>query len=383
MEAEDDRLEPKVSKKRQREPLSVEEYNAKALERLLKHSTESTEPPPPGLEKSCRLFNGYKDASGYGRIRYRETVIGAHRASLMIQLNVESLPLENDKHETLQVRHLCNIVNCIEPTHVILGTSAENGEDKIKHGATKGEKHSNAKITEAIARQIKLTCVPKEHPNFETRAQRALRYGTTKAVIKSIEYGQTWAWLPYLDGTTSLDKAKVARETAKKQKKSLSATTMWTEKQWIAAKQKLENPLYVKQSDTRNFNDIYCKEWIRAKHVSGYGMTTIFGVRIRVHALACVIANNYIQPKGLVVRHLCGNAACVEGSHLKFGTTEENMLDKIAHGTNNTKISSEAVEEIRNMYVKGKITQTKIGEMYGLSNNHVSAIISKKSRKHG
>ena len=37
------------------------------------------------------------------------------------------------------------------------------------------------------------------------------------------------------------------------------------------------------------------------------------------------------DPNALVVRHLCGNAWCVNEKHLTVGTHEENMLDMRRH----------------------------------------------------
>jgi hypothetical protein len=381
MEAEDDRFEPKVSKKRQRELLSVEEYNAKAWERLLKHSTESTEPPPLGLEKPCRLFNAFVDNGGYGKISYRKTQMPAHRVSLMITLNTNSLPKTNNNGETMHARHLCNNQVCIEPTHILLGTIAENGEDKVKNGLLKGEKNSAATITEETARNIKLSFFPKGHKDYKTCKEIAIFFGVKKTVVDKIKSNRAWSWLPSVDGSTSEEKAKSIKAQQQKNSK-LAMEKIWTIADWDKAKAKLNDPKYVKMSETLSLNGIFCKEWIKSKDKNGYGKTQINNVAFKAHVLACVISNNFVRPKNLYVRHLCGNRSCVEGEHLKFGTQEENLKDAIFHGTLKTKVSTEQVVELRKLYVAGGITQKELGKIYGISEGQVSGIINKKKRKY-
>jgi hypothetical protein len=36
-----------------------------------------------------------------------------------------------------QVRHLCGVKLCIEPTHLAVGTQSDNEKDKVKHGTAR------------------------------------------------------------------------------------------------------------------------------------------------------------------------------------------------------------------------------------------------------
>ena len=51
------------------------------------------------------------------------------------------------------------------------------------------------------------------------------------------------------------------------------------------------------------------------------------------HRLIC--EHYHGNMSGLVTRHLCGNALCVNPSHLKPGSQAENNRDKVLHGTTN------------------------------------------------
>ena len=94
-------------------------------------------------------------------------------------------------------------------------------------------------------------------------------------------------------------------------------------------------------------------------------------------------------PKGLVLRHLCNNAWCVNVEHLKVGTQKENYQDMIDCGrspkgkrnlkisgekNNNHKLSEKQVEEI---YLS-KLSLKTLSKIYGVSTSNISYIKNKK-----
>ncbi len=68
-----------------------------------------------------------------------------------------------------------------------------------------------------------------------------------------------------------------------------------------------------------------CFIWMGAIQSSGYGNTNR-GLAHRVQMGS---------PKGLQVRHMCGNRLCVNPTHLELGTQSDNEADKWRHGTAN------------------------------------------------
>lgn len=75
-------------------------------------------------EQGCWIFAGCKDKSGYGIITYRKQNYRAHRYMFL-------------KHkgpivEGLVIRHTCNTPSCINPSHLLLGTQAQNMQDKVE-----------------------------------------------------------------------------------------------------------------------------------------------------------------------------------------------------------------------------------------------------------
>lgn len=361
------------------------EYHESVLQRLTNYSTEGEIPKNSNLLTKCRNWSGYQSKDGYGQIQYKDKTILVHRVSLMVKMNLELLPTVNINGETLEVRHLCNNRICIEPTHLELGTKAENNEDRIENGLGKGEKHHSAKISEELAARIKLSKpakgTPRKGPNRrKTQFERAVEFDVSESIVRSIDSGYNWSHLAFSDGTTSVDKAKKRNKKSKIDRKRLKETP-WTEEQYTEAKEKLSNPNYVKVNETLFSNGAFCKEWIGG-HKHGYGQMTIHGSIMKAHIIACTIANGNIRPENLIVRHLCNNTFCVESLHLKFGTPAENIKDKITHGTN-AKFPFENVLEIRKLYANGGITQEALAKQFNISRAHVTDIISLKTRVDG
>ncbi len=105
--------------------------------------------------------------------------------------------------------------------------------------------------------------------------------------------------------------------------------------------------------------------WIWTGHVDAWGYGRI-NVRKR-----CALAHreSYLAsvgpiPDGLVLRHLCGNPACVNPEHLEPGTALDNYNDAVKHGTMRRKISE--IEALRvAMAVRYGDTLTEAGAPFG------------------
>lgn len=82
-----------------------------------------------------------------------------------------------------------------------------------------------------------------------------------------------------------------------------------------------------------------CWLWRGRRDQGGYGQFHVTGDRERgpkqrawrAHRLAWELAHGAI-PSGLLVIHECDNPPCVNVSHLRIGTTDENIADKLAKG---------------------------------------------------
>lgn len=97
-------------------------------------------------------------------------------------------------------------------------------------------------------------------------------------------------------------------------------------------------------------------------------------------------------PNGLVLRHLCNNAWCVNIEHLKVGTKKENYQDMIdcgrsIKGKQNLKVSGEknGVSKLTNQQVieiyLSKLNCVELAKIYNVSDTNIGYIKRKKQWK--
>lgn len=110
-----------------------------------------------------------------------------------------------------------------------------------------------------------------------------------------------------------------------------------------------------------------------------------------VHVHVCTLAHGP-RPEGekITVAHSCGRGTdgCVNPNHLSWKTQRENIADKKSHGTEpvgeerwSSKLTEKEAIEIISMRGNG-MKQKDIGEIYGIEQAHVSAIMTGKKWKH-
>jgi hypothetical protein len=76
----------------------------------------------------CWLWTGAlsRRNCGYGRLRFKGRMVAAHRLSW--QLTQGQIP------RGLHVLHLCDEPQCVNPSHLFLGTQSENNRDMAEKG---------------------------------------------------------------------------------------------------------------------------------------------------------------------------------------------------------------------------------------------------------
>lgn len=95
-------------------------------------------------------------------------------------------------------------------------------------------------------------------------------------------------------------------------------------------------------------------------------------------------------PEGMECRHYPDrNPANNRIDNLRWGTRQENQLDRNIHGTSNSgerqwssKLKAEDVRRIKELYETGLYTKKQIGKMYGVAQSHVSNITTGKAWRH-
>ena len=126
-----------------------------------------------------------------------------------------------------------------------------------------------------------------------------------------------------------------------------------------------------------------CWEWIGAKLPTGYGLIRVDSKTIRAHRLALELHLGRPITPGLNVLHSCDNPGCVNYSHLREGTQQENVDDMMERGRAvlpsqppGQKLTWDQVNEIRSRVGQ---TRTAIAKEFGMSPSQISRIINNKT----
>jgi hypothetical protein len=173
-------------------------------------------------QSGCHIWKGCKLAGGYGHMTLSGKTKGAHRWSYMVHMRIAELDQE------VQIRHMCGVALCVNPEHLTTGNVKDQFQDKIRDGTSNHGKQ--AKITLETARKIKFS------KGEGTAVARAVRFGTTEAIVGKIDRSYTWAWV----GRTPEEDNKLI-PSAKKQEKKRQRPTSLTEEWCKEALERLES----------------------------------------------------------------------------------------------------------------------------------------------
>ena len=123
------------------------------------------------------------DRRGYGRTRHNGKSVPSHRIAYIKANGLCIADIDG-----LEVRHLCHNTRCVNPTHLIPGSHAENMQDMVDAGRTKkGADHAVACLTDGQAEAIR----NQYEPRSRTTGCRALarKYGVAHATISRVVRG--------------------------------------------------------------------------------------------------------------------------------------------------------------------------------------------------
>lgn len=136
----------------------------------------------------CWIWTASVNSYGYGQVWGGANVrklLRAHRVAY--EDVVGKIP------RGILVLHKCDNPPCCNPSHLFLGTDADNVADRVAKGRTRrgdqrGEKHGSAKLTERQVLAIRAAMGPQK--------VIAARYGINQSGVSDIKRRKLWAHIP-------------------------------------------------------------------------------------------------------------------------------------------------------------------------------------------
>lgn len=136
----------------------------------------------------CWIWVAAATPKGYGTFRFEGKNVYAHRWSY--SRYVGPIPYRR------QVCHTCDNPSCVRPSHLFIGTPADNTADMIakgraRGGSSKGVAHPAAKLTEEAVIEIRRAFGCQEI----TQKELAEQFGVSKGAIAHVVRKETWRHL--------------------------------------------------------------------------------------------------------------------------------------------------------------------------------------------
>lgn len=150
-----------------------------AKERFWKHVTKK--------DGGCWLWIGAINHNGYGTYRDDEKrAVRAHRFSFQIA--------NGEIPNGMRILHKCDVPNCVNPSHLFLGTDLDNVRDAQAKGRFKvakvpiGMRHPSAKLTDSDVISMR-----KIHSDGKLGFRSLSRlFGVSKVAAKNAILRKTW-----------------------------------------------------------------------------------------------------------------------------------------------------------------------------------------------
>ena len=137
-----------------------------------------------GSPGDCWQWAACKEKDGYGHFGRDGKMRRAHRLSW--QFTYGDIP------EGMCVLHRCDNPGCVNPSHLFLGTHADNMHDAAQKGRlAHGEENGRHKLTGEDVLEIRELLAK----GALTQQNIADEFGVSQAHVSYIKHGKTWCWL--------------------------------------------------------------------------------------------------------------------------------------------------------------------------------------------
>lgn len=129
-------------------------------------------------DSGCLVWPHATTDSGYGQLTWAGRRWLAHRLAWAFVHGEPALP----------VLHSCDNPPCCEPTHLHLGTRADNSGEMVERGRSlKGERQPNAKLTEAAVVELR-----RDHAAGTSLSTLAARYRMSISGVHGVVQRRSW-----------------------------------------------------------------------------------------------------------------------------------------------------------------------------------------------
>jgi hypothetical protein len=136
-------------------------------------------------QAECWLWQGGGRRNGYGAIKIGGRMYSTHR--IAYELKHGTTP-----PRTMFVMHTCDIKKCVNPGHLVLGTSLDNVRDRDSKGRqSRGEAHYKTKLTNSDIEMIR-----SERSNGVPREVFVKMFNLSLTSITRITSGEDWKHIP-------------------------------------------------------------------------------------------------------------------------------------------------------------------------------------------
>ncbi|MBV8666768.1 MAG: HNH endonuclease [Burkholderiaceae bacterium] len=150
--------------------------NKDVITRLLEKAT---------WKDSCLVWRGGFARSGYGTFHFGGKTQSTHRVSYMLH--------KGEIPDGMVVMHTCDNRLCINPEHLIIGTSKDNAVDmniKGRNAQISGISHHKARINADLANSIRARYIPYDRANGSSALAR--EFGVSQSCVHAVLRGVTW-----------------------------------------------------------------------------------------------------------------------------------------------------------------------------------------------
>ena len=138
----------------------------------------------------CWEWQGALNSTGYGNVAWHGRVYTTHRIAAWLTGLISDPAAPKNKRDTGFVLHKCDNRKCCNPSHLFIGTQADNLLDayqKKRKAQPKGQHHANAKLTNYQAKVVR-----EAYAKGATQTELATVYGVSQRAISLIVRGETY-----------------------------------------------------------------------------------------------------------------------------------------------------------------------------------------------